>query len=609
MMKKLIFLLVSALFALQTNAISVQRVEPLCWWTDMNCPLQLMLYGEHIADAQVTIEGGDGLVLSQVHKADSRNYLFLDLDVRRSGEYAICLKQGKKKTRVAYHIYERASHPRESFSSKDVIYLLMPDRFCDGNPANNNCKGMTEPCRPDYIHGRYGGDIQGIMNQLDHICETGATAIWATPLTWSNDSAFSYHGYACADYYHIDPRFGTNELYLELCRQAHEHGLKMIWDVVTNHCGITHWWSHDLPFRDWYHLSYQVDDQQQMTLTNNVFSAAYDPNASRYDWDNNVNGWFDRNMPDMNLSNPYVLHYLTQVYIWWIEFAQLDGLRIDTYPYNDKEPMSRFCKALRTEYPWLNIVGECWTRPASAVAYWQADARNADGYNSNLPCVMDFPLEEAIRQALSGDGKGWGEGTMRIYDALAQDGLYADPYNLLVFVSNHDMDRIVDVVRDHDYRRVMLAHVLVATMRGIPQLFAGDEYAQASKDVKMGHSGLRQLLPTKEKLSSEQLDYYHQFSRLFQWRRNEPTIWYGKTKHFMARDNTYAFFRYTQDEAVFVYINASEEERVIPTRHYDEVLKHYRMEGINPLTGETIDFNREDIAVPKLSYLVVKLVK
>jgi len=313
----------------------------------------------------------------------------------------------------------------------------------------------------------------------------------------------------------------------------------------------------------------------------------------------------------MNLENPDLLKYFQQWAIWWIEFADLDGLRVDTYPYIEKIPGSEWLKAIRNEYPDINIVGECWTRPAPAVAYWQSGVKNFDGFDSNLPTVMDFPTEEAIRQALENDGNYWGGGLTRVYDALTLDYMYADVNRLFTFLGNHDMARITDVVKDKDPRRVKLAYVLLATMRGIPQVLYGDEYAMtsANKEDVNNHSYLRAPLPLGNEVTAEMQDMYEFQSRLFQWRKSEPVLHWGKTMHFMSRDNTYAFFRYNEKEAVFVFANAADEPRIIPTKHYQEILGQYNPVGFNPLTGEVVDLNSSDIKVPELSTLIVKLTK
>lgn len=607
----LALLLCSTLWA----APKITRVEPLCWWTDMHQPLTLMFYGEDLQDATVSIQElaagrimrGQciGLVPTGQHNAESKNYLFVDMDVRQAGTYRITLRKGNRRATYDYTIYDRreGSRERRSFTSADVVYLIMSDRFVDGDPSNNSTDNTREKADKQNIHGRFGGDIQGIISQLGHISDLGATAIWPTPLLLDDEEKWSYHGYACSDYYHIDPRFGSNELYRQMVDSAHTYDIKVIMDMVPNHCGGAHWWMKDLPYRDW------VNQFDEFTRTNNVFSANYDINASEYDRLLSNRGWFDHPMPDMNLENPDLLRYFQQWAIWWIEYADLDGLRVDTYPYIEKMPAANWIKAIREEYPDINIVGECWTRPASAVAYWQSGSNNRDGFDSNLPSVMDFPTNEAIRQALGGNDNGWGGGLTRIYDALSQDYLYGNVNNLLIFLDNHDMDRIEDVVKDQDPRRTKLAYTLLATMRGIPQVFAGDEYDMHSSDMSKGHSTLRMPLPMPEQLTDEQRDMFDYQRRLLQWRKSEPVIHTGRTMHFLSRDNTYAFFRYTDEEAVFVFANASDEARTIPTTHYTEILSKYNLVGTDILTGKSVDLSLTNIEVAPVSALIVKLHK
>ncbi len=599
-----------------TAAPKIQQVEPLCWWTNMHTPLTLMFHGEDLADAQVSVNqivrgkvvrgACLGLVPKSQHNAESPNYLFVDMEVNQPGTYRITLKKGNKKATCDYVISERraGSRDRNSFTSADVVYLIMSDRFVDGDESNNSTKDTREKADKNNVNGRWGGDIQGIINSFDHISKLGCTAIWPTPMLGDDEEAWSYHGYACSDYYHIDPRYGSNELYAQMVAKAHEKGLKILMDMVPNHCGAAHWWMKDLPYQNW------INQFPEFTNTNNVFTANYDINASEYDRLLSNRGWFDHPMPDMNLENPDLLKYFQQWAIWWIEYANLDGLRVDTYPYIEKIPGSQWLKAIREEYPNINIVGECWTRPAPAVAYWQSGAKNFDGFDSNLPTVMDFPVEEAIRQALENDGQGWGNGLTRVYDAMTMDYMYADVNKLFTFLGNHDMARITDVVKDKDLRRVKLAYVLLATMRGIPQVLYGDEYAMTSAcPDPSNHSYLRAPLPQGAEVTEKMQDMYDFQSKLFQWRKSEPVLHWGKTMHFMSRDNTYAFFRYNENEAVFVFANASEEARTIPTGNYAEILGKYNATGINPMTREVVDLSRKDIKVPALGTLIVKLSK
>ena len=596
-------------------APKIQQVEPLCWWTGMHTPLTLLFHGEDLKDAQVTIQqlangkpmrgACQGLVAKAQHNAESPNYLFVDMEVNQIGTYRITLQKGSKKASYDYSILPRkkGSSKRQSFDASDVVYLIMSDRFVDGDPTNNSTKDTREKADKNNVNGRWGGDIQGIINSFDHIQKLGCTAIWPTPMLGDDEAAWSYHGYACSDYYHIDPRYGSNELYKQMVQEAHAKGLKILMDMVPNHCGAAHWWMQDLPYQNW------INQFPQFTNTNNCFTANYDINASEYDRKLSNRGWFDTPMPDMNLENPDLLKYFQQWAIWWVEYADLDGLRVDTYPYIEKIPGSQWLKAIRDEYPGLNIVGECWTRPAPAVAYWQSGTKNFDGFDSNLPCVMDFPVEEAIRQALENDGQGWGNGLTRVYDAMTMDYMYGDINNVLTFLGNHDMGRITDVVKDKNPKRVQLAYVLLATMRGIPQVLYGDEYAMTSKsEDPNNHSYLRAPLPQGNEVTDEMKEMYDFQSRLFNWRKEEKVLHTGKTMHFMARNNTYAFFRYNDNEAVFVFANAAEEPRIIPTDTYAEILGQYVPKGINPLTGEDVDLTQE-MKVEGLSTVVVKLVK
>lgn len=611
-------LLVCALAAtmIATAAPKIEQVEPLCWWTNMHTPLTLLFHGQDLADAQVTVQQiangkvmrGNclGLVPTGQHNAESPNYLFVDMHVNEPGTYRITLKKGKKKASYDYVIAERreGSRQRKSFDASDVVYLIMSDRFVDGDASNNSTANTREKADKNNVNGRWGGDIQGIINSFDHIKKLGCTAIWPTPMLGDDEAAWSYHGYACSDYYHIDPRYGTNELYAQMVQKAHAKGLKILMDMVPNHCGAAHWWMKDLPYQDW------INQFPEFTNTNNVFTANYDINASEYDRKLSNRGWFDHPMPDMNLENPVLLQYFQLWAIWWIEYADLDGLRVDTYPYIEKIPASRWLKAIRDEYPNINIVGECWTRPAPAVAYWQSGAMNFDNFDSNLPTVMDFPVEEAIRQALENDGQGWGNGLTRVYDAMTMDYMYADVNKLLTFLGNHDMARITDVVKNKDTRRVKLAYVLLATMRGIPQVLYGDEYAMTSAcPDPSNHSYLRAPLPQGKQVTPAMQDMFDFQSRLFNWRKDEKVLHFGRTMHFLGRNNTYAYFRYNENEAVFVFANAAEEPRRIPTETYAEILSKYNAVGFSPLTGEVIDLNRKDIEVPALSTVIVKLVK
>ena len=626
----------------------ITRVEPLSWWTGMKMPLQLLVQGDAIGAKTLRIEGGRGVKVAAVHPADSPDYLFVDIDIAptaKPGTYYLVLEGGAEPVKYPYLLRarEEGSAARESFTTADMMYLLMPDRFASSS-ADNDTRWAGEayddgslrpwaiPELPDKVDredpvARHGGDLQGMIDHLDYIADLGATTIWPTPLLLDNQAFESYHGYACADYYHIDPRFGDNALYKHFVDEAHARGLKVVMDIVTNHCGTAHWWMDNPPFKDWYHVT---EPYMQM---NALFSVYMDPHASVKDRDRQESGWFVPSMPDMNLDNPFVLRYFQQWAIWWVEYAGLDGLRVDTYPYNEPVPMSRWCKALTDEYPKLNIVGECWDLNLSQLVYWQKDHPNPGGFNSNLPTIMDFPLQTAMLRALTEDTIWWDEGLTRVYTAIAQDFMYQDTDNLLIFFANHDHERTGDVLR-RDPQKMKLALAMLATLRGIPQLYYGDEMMFVERP-NLHHDGAKRIdFPggwpgdTVDLFSEEgraaagytpEADYtaaagLHDYARaLFQWRKGCPAVQKGKTLHFLSRknvvnrnytDNTYAYFRYLDKQAVFVYINNTDEVRTLDWAHYDELVPG-PVTGRDVVSGESVTLS-DGLPVDPRSALIVE---
>ena len=581
----------------------VTRVEPLSWWVGMKTDLQLMVQGPAISDYDVVIEGGKGVCVEKISKAESPNYLFVDVKISPNAEpgtYYIVFSKDGQSFKYPYEISarEEGSAQRESFTTADMIYLIMPDRFANGDVSNDSTEDTSEKADRTDGHGRHGGDIQGIIDHLDYISELGATYIWTTPFLEDNDPRGSYHGYAASDYYHID--------YRTLVETAREKGLGIIMDIVPNHCSYVHWWMNDLPFQDWIH---QFDTY---TGTNVAFSTNMDPNASAKDLYIQESGWFVPSMVDMNLDNPYVLKYFIQWGIWWIEYSGLNGFRVDTYPYNEKGPASEWCKAILNEYPNFNIVGECWTSSIPQLAYWQGGNANKDGFDSHLPSIMDFPLHDALRAALAEDNGGWGAGMSK----------------MLIFPGNHDTARIGDMVRK-DPRALKIAMTLMATMRGIPQIFAGDElmFVSTKPDNIGDHPGLRVDFPggwegdqidlfTDEgrqaqthntdglKVTKGQAaDLFNHTSRLFQWRKTADVIHNGKTMHFMTRDNTYAYFRYNDESAVFVYVNNTLEDKNIPWSYYSEITEGLH-DGTDVLTGEPFEVSDGTVVAPKTAIVI-----
>ena len=585
-----------------TSSDLVSRVEPPLWWVGMKTPLQLLVQGKDISTWDLSLEGGKGISIKEIHKAESPNYLFVDIAFApdaAAGTVNLRFSREGETFTVPYRILEREenSAQRKSFTTADAIYLIMPDRFVNGDPSNDNSCLTTEKADYQAFFGRHGGDIQGIEDQLDYIAGLGMTAIWNTPLLEDNEPQSSYHGYACSDYYRIDPRFGSNWKYREMVSKAHERGLKIIMDIVTNHCGTHHWWMEDLPFADWIH------QWPEYTHSNCAFSAQNDPYCAEIDRENMLGGWFDTSMPDMNLDNPYLLQYFKQWAVWWIEWAGLDGLRVDTYPYNEKYPMAEWNKSVLEEYPDLNIVGEVWSNNVPQVAYWQKDNPNKDGFNSNLPSIMDFCLMSAIASSINSDSESWDEGITKVYDCIANDLYFTNVQNMMIFPGNHDTARIGDVCQK-DPAKMKIVYSLMATLRGFPQIFAGDELMVTSRDLSQGHGGLRVELPLDWAEDPVSKDLHDCFSTLFQWRKTSDAVHNGATKHFISRDNTYAYFRYTDSEAVFVYVNNNPSERALPWDSYAEMMPHIKGQGHNVLTGE--EFIPDGMTVPGKTSIVIE---
>ena len=597
--------------------IDIKHVEPLSWWVDMEMPLQLMVNGVAISECNVEIlPAGAGVEVTAIHKADSPNYIFVDVAISedaQAGEYTLRFTNGKRKFDYKYTIAERreGSRERESFTTADFVYLIMPDRFANGNPANDSTDDTAEKADRSKPGRRHGGDLEGMIAHLDYIADLGATAIWSTPLLLDNENGASYHGYSCSDYYLIDPRYGTNELFKTYVEECHKRGLKVIMDIVPNHSSTSHWWYNDQPFEYWTHK------WDSYTQSNWTFSTNMDFNASKSDLYQMESGWFDRSMADMNLDNPYLLRYFQQWAIWWIEYSNLDGFRVDTYPYNEKMPMSEWCEAVMAEYPNFNIVGEVWTSSIPQLAYWQGDNYNKDGFNSHLKSIMDFPLHDAIRAAMTESGNaGWGQGMTRIYDVVSHDFVYHDLSNMMIMAANHDTDRIGDVC-EGDARKMKMVATLLCTMRGMPQILYGDELMFRSTDRSKGHPTLRIDFPggwegdavnlfNHEEHSGEQKEVFDHTRTLMNWRKSKGVIHTGKTLHFIDRDNTYAFFRYNDTEVVFVYVNNSNDTRTVPWTRYAEISEGLT-EGRDVLTGESVNMN--NLRVAPMTSIVVEFTR
>lgn len=614
----LAFALVSQTFAAQTKKKDknpIQRVEPMNWWVGMKNPvLQLMVYGKDIASYHPEVDY-PGVKIEQVVTTSNPNYQFIYLNIGKEaqpGEVDIVFKKNGKTAFVwPYPLLKREenSEQRVGFNTSDVVYLLMPDRFANGNPGNDSHPDVAEKADRQNPNGRHGGDIQGIINHLDYLKDLGITALWSTPLMEDNMPTVSYHTYAISDYYKIDPRYGTNEDYKKLSAEAKKRGIKLIMDVVTNHAATAHWWMKDLPAPDWIH---QFD---QFTRSNYRIGTVTDPYASEADKILNTQGWFDTSMPDLNQNNPLLMDYLIQNAIWWIEYADLGGLRVDTYPYNHKEAMTEFCERIMTEYPDFNIVGETWVHQPIEVAYWQKDALNPDGYNSELPSVMDFPLLDAL-VVFTKEKQGWEEGIMRPYVNFSRDYVYPDPFNLLTFADNHDTERIWEIL-DGKVENFKLIFTILATVRGIPQIYYGTEIMMRGEKGK-GDGDIRRDFPggwpgdrvnafTAEGRTAEQNEVFNFMKKLLDWRKQNPVIHSGEMKHFIPENECYVYFRYNDDKKVMVVLNNSDKEaKTLDMKRFAEMLGD-SASGTDIISGKRLKGLQNTLTIPAKTSMVIEL--
>lgn len=602
-------------FALTSAFAQPLRIEPTNWWVGMKNPaLQLMVNSVGIGDA-VPFINHPGVVIKKVHKADSPNYLFIDLVIAKNtkpGMFNIIFKRsGEITSQVQYELKQRKTDAArlKGFSSSDVIYLITPDRFANGDSTNDIRTEMREKKlnrKNDY--GRHGGDIRGIINNLDYIRNMGFTAIWPTPMLENDMRESSYHGYAITDYYKVDPRFGTIDEYKELAEKCSQKGLKLVFDGVVNHTGSNYWWMKDLPFKNW------INYADSMRITNHRRTVNQDLYAAASDKELMVKGWFVSSMPDMNQSNPFLAEFLIQNTIWWAETLSLGGIRQDTYPYSEKKFLEQWTCRILNEYPQFSIVGEEWSINPLIAAYWQKGKPNTTGYNGCMKSTMDFPMQAALVAALT-EPEGWDKGIVKLYEGLANDFVYANPDDLLVFGDNHDMNRLFTFLNnDVDLMQMALSYIL--TIRGIPQVYYGTEVLMHNSAKPGDHGLIRSDFPggwtgdtanafTGENLSADQQRIQIFLKKLLNWRKVKTVIHQGKTLHFAPQNGTYAYFRYNDKEAVMVVMNKNSNAVSINTKRFSEIIKE-RKQGINILTGEKLSIDRE-ITIPAKSALILEI--
>ena len=568
----------------QKKAVQFQHVEPPFWWVGMKTTsLQILFYNKDVNVSEYTASlDYAGVALKSVKRVSNPHYLFLTLEISsgaKAGRVPIAFAFGKKKFMYPYElkVKDTSANRIQGFDSSDVVYLIMPDRFANGDIKNDSLPGMLEGVHREKPESRHGGDLKGISDHLDYIKDLGVTAIWLNPVLENNQPRSSYHGYAITDLYKIDRRFGSNEDYLAFINKSHQLGLKVIQDMVMNHIGNYHWLFKDLPEKNWIHQF------PEFTRSNYQSSVVSDPYQSEYDANLISNGWFDTTMPDVDQTDPLFATYLIQNTLWWIEYAGIDGIRMDTYPYPDKNFMARWVQEVLKEYPQFNIVGEVWFENNIAnTAYWQRGSKNKDGYQSTLPSVTDFPLCFTVPKALN-EPVGFDTGMRKLYNTLCQDFIYPDPNNNLIFLDNHDMTRFFLSV-GRDIRKLKMGLAFLLTTRGIPELYYGTEllmdgdgayHPNIRKDFPGGWPGDNANGFTAAGRTADQNEVYGYLKKLLAWRKSQTSIHNGKLLHYIPQDNVYAYFRYDAKNCVMVVLNANDSEKTVNTTNFSQPLKSF----------------------------------
>ena len=599
-------------------AVKVDRIEPTNWYVGLKDPcVQLMVYGEGIRDAEVVIDYA-GVAIDSLVRLDSPNYLLIYLNTggAQPGTMDITFKQGRSKKKVKYQLLARemSGDKRMGFTNADVLYMLMPDRFADGNPANNQIAGM-EAYRNDRSQPslRHGGDIEGIRQHLDYFTGLGVTALWFTPVLENNSpdshNVSTYHGYATTNYYKVDPRFGTNEEYCRLIDEAHSRGLKVVMDMIFNHCGDYHPWLRDMPSHDWFN---QPDYKNNYLQTSYKLTPVMDPYASEIDLKETVEGWFVRSMPDLNHHNVHVMNYLIQNSIWWIETAGIDGIRMDTYPYAYADAMARWMKRLDTEYPNFNTVGETWVENPAYTAAWQKG--NKMGLpESYLKTVMDFSFYEKMDSARHEETDAWWRGYNRVYNSLCLDYLYPNPDRVMAFIENHDTDRYLHNGQDTQSLKQALA--LLLTIKRIPQLYYGTEVlmngtkevtdGNVRKDFPGGFPGDAQNAFSAEGRTPAQNDMFNWLSALLHWRQGNDVIIKGKMTQFIPKDGIYVIARTHKGRHAMTIINGTDQPRAMNLERYREVIGGATVARDVP-TGQTVSLTEGVLTLPERGTLVLE---
>jgi len=607
-MKK-IFVVLTLIVALPAVGQKLTKIEPASWWRGMELDtVEFMVYGKDISE--LTAVGKELMVIGST-ALESPNYLFVEVviaDDTRIGTHKLLFKdqKGRQKGTLAIEVLEReeGSAKRKGFSSADFIYLITPDRFRNGDPSNDQVKGMLEGPNREFIGGRHGGDLAGIIESLDYFEKMGISSLWLNPVLENNMETYSYHGYAMTDLYNVDPRYGTNEQYKELADKAKEKGIGIIMDQVANHIGSLHPWMSDLPSEDW------VNQWPEFTQTNHMKVSRFDPHGAEVDRKQFTDGWFVETMPDLNQRNEKLARYLIQNSIWWVEYLGLHGIRMDTWPYPDKQFLADWTKAILDEYPNFNIVGEEWVSDPSLISYWQAGTAKMDDYTTYLPSIMDFPLQSAVVDGLMGEAS-WRSSMTKIYESLANDYMYGDLNNIMIFPDNHDMSRIYTRL-DEDFDKWKMAMTLFFTTRGTLQFYYGTEILMNNPGTE-DHGVIRSDFPggwegdavnafTGEGLTDQQKEAQQFIADLAHLRRQSCALNMGEMLHYIPLGEVYVYFKSFGDEHKMIVLNRNDAEVELGLERFQQGLEGFAQMN-NVWTGEVEEIGTTLTLAPMGSYI------
>ncbi|MGB4776625.1 MAG: glycoside hydrolase family 13 protein [Daejeonella sp.] len=613
--KLTLLFLFGILFFDQTEAQipALERIEPSNWWVGMKNPnLQLIVHGNNISERMVKLSY-PGVSLKAVHKVENPNYLFLDLVISanaKPGKFSIQFsKPSIQAVSYTYELKARDSSPNihQGVTNKDFMYLIMPDRFANGDKTNDVIPGMNETTlNRDSMYYRHGGDIQGIIDHLDYLQELGVTTLWLNPVLENDQAKTSYHGYANTENYKVDRRYGTNELYKKLVDELHKRGMKMVKDLVHNHIGSEHWTVKDMPSKNWLH------QWPAFTRTSYKDQALFDPYASKADQKQMTDGWFDYHMPDVNQSNEYVKNYFTQSHIWWVEYAGLDGFRLDTYAYNDAEYMAEWAKAVKAEYPKLTFFGETWVQGMPNQVYFTEGNTINRGFDSGLQAATDFQALWAINEALNGKF-GWNDGVNKLYTTLASDFMYKDPTRNVVFLDNHDIARFYSVIGE-DFNKYKSGIAWLLTTRGIPQFYYGGEILMKGftnpdglvrLDFKGGWKEDKENKFTSSGRTEKENEAFNYVKKLANYRKNSPALQTGRMMQYVPENGIYVYFRYNTDKTIMIVMNSNDKEEVLKTERFSERIGKFS-KAVNVINDQKLQ-NISSLTIPAKSTFVYEL--